>query len=148
MSEPESVEIRTLMSEDEIHDFGIGIVFEYMQKDGFEILAVRTNRNINPQILGRKGDQLVHVVVRTACYPEKGSIESEELALQLIAYAEEKSAVCYFASVGIANAEATNEVEMARPLKGVGYFVAYEGLQTLTSSDRVGQFGDSSEATT
>lgn len=135
-------QFQELMTEDEIHDFGIEIVFNYMKEEGFEILAVKTDRSINPQILASKDGQLTHVAVRTACYPEKGAIESEEMASQLIRYADDKNATCYFASVGIANAGGTNDEEMALPVKGAGFAVAFEGLQILTLSNRVRLMGD------
>lgn len=141
-SNPESKTFQELMTEDEIHDFGIEIVFNYMKEEGFEILAVKTDRSINPQILARKDGQLVHVAVRTACYPEKGVLESEEMASQLIRYADEKNATCYFASVGIANAGGTTDEEMSLPVKGSGFAVAFAGLQTLTLSNRVRLMGD------
>ena len=116
-SNTECREFQVLMTEDEIHDFGIEIVFNYMKEQDFEVLAVKTDRGPNPQIFARKDGKLVHVAVRTACYPEKGSIESEEMAFQLIRYADQKNAACYFASVGIANASGTNDEEMSKSVK-------------------------------
>jgi len=126
-----------VMTSAEVHEFGIEIVFEQMKKDGYEILGVNTDLEMNPQILAKKDGRLVHIAVRTACYPKKGELENEQVALQLINYADMQSATCYFASVGIANASGTTDEEMAIPVRGSGFYAAFEGLQILTTSNRV-----------
>lgn len=134
--------MREAMSSQEIHEFGIEIVFNQMKEEAFEILVVNTDLDVNPQILANKDDQIIHVAIRTACYPNKGELESEEIALSLIRYANENRASCYFASVGIANAEGENDDEMSIPRKGAGFYVAYEGLKILTTNDRIRVLGD------
>src|SRR5690349_3561364 len=126
-----------VMTEDDIHDFGINIVAEHSQKDGFEIVSINKDRQCNPQIVAKKKDQLAFIVIRTACYPNKGSIDDAALLYQLIAHANQHNAICYFASVGIANSEGQTDEEMSIPIKGAGYYVSYEGLLMLTRSDRV-----------
>jgi hypothetical protein len=126
---PEKRETKALMNLDEIHDFGVEIVFTYMQKEGFEILRVNTDRSFSPQIVARKDGQRAHVTVRTACYPDKGAIESFEAASRLFEHAKAENAICYFASVGIANAEGTTDEEMSVPVRGAGFIAAFEGLQ-------------------
>jgi hypothetical protein len=134
---------RQLMTEDEIHNFGVEIVFNQIQKDGFIVESVNTDRKVDPQIVARKDGRLAFIVVRTACYPNKGEIESEELFGRLVRHADEHNATCYFASVGIANAEAENEREMSLPVKGAGFYIAYGGLSIMTFSNRVKVLGDS-----
>ena len=126
-----------LMTPADIHDFGVEVVFGYLQKNGHEIVAVNTKIGMNPQIVARKNGQLQFIVVRTACYPGKGEIESEHIAMHCIAEADKHKAICYFASVGIANANGKTDEEMSKPKKGVGFHVAFEGLVILTRSDRV-----------
>lgn len=126
-----------VMSASEIHDFGVETVFRQLQSDGHEILAVNTNLEKNPQIVAKKDGRLQFILVRTACYPNKGALESDAIALQAIAHADSNKATCYFASVGIANSSGRTDAEMAVPEKGAGFFVAYEGLVILTRSDRV-----------
>jgi methanogenic corrinoid protein MtbC1 len=57
-----------LMTAAEIHDFGIEVVFNYLKKEGHEIVSVNTNVGVNPQVLAKKNGQLEFIVVRTACY--------------------------------------------------------------------------------
>jgi len=71
------------MTEEEIHDFGIEIVVGQLKKEGYEIESVNTDLGMNPQVVGRKDNQLAFVAVRTACYPEKGQLE-ESVHFQMI----------------------------------------------------------------
>ncbi|HSS47035.1 MAG TPA: hypothetical protein VLL03_06455 [Burkholderiales bacterium] len=132
---------KELMTAQEIHDFGIEIVFKQLQKEGHKILSVNIELGTNPQIVARKDGQIEFIIVRTACYPNRGEIESAELALQCVAYADKADAICYFASVGIVNADGKTETEMGTPVKGVGFHAMYEGLLILTRSDRVKVWG-------
>ena len=132
-----------LMTTSEIHDFGIEVAFNYLKKEGHEIVSVNTNIALNPQIVAKKNGQLEFIVVRTACYPSKGEIENDQIAFQCIAHADKQKATCYFASVGIANADGKNEAEMAVPIKGAGFHVSFAGLLILTRSDRVRVAGES-----
>jgi len=126
-----------LMTEDDIHHFGIDIIAEHSQKVGFEIVSINKDRQYNPQIVAKKHGQLAFIVVRTACYPNKGSIDDTALLDQLISHADQHNAICYFASVGIANSEGQTDKEMSFSIKGAGYYVSFEGLLILTRSDRV-----------
>jgi hypothetical protein len=121
------------MSIEEIHEFGIEIVFNQLKKEGYEIQSVNTDLGMNPQIIAKKGSQLAFIAVRTACYPEKGQLE-ESVHFQMIEHADKHSAIPYFASVGIANADGTTAAEMAIPIKGSGFHVAYEGMVIIARS--------------
>lgn len=124
-----------LMTIAEIHDFGVEVVFNYLKKEGHEIVSVNTDIEVNPQIVAKKNGQLEFIIVRTACYPSKGQVENDQVAARCASHAHKNKAICYFASVGIANANAKNDSEMAIPVKGAGFYVSFEGLQTLTLSD-------------
>jgi hypothetical protein len=50
-----------IMSEDEIHEFGINIVLDDIRKNGFTILSVQTDRNSNPQIVAKNNSRLSSV---------------------------------------------------------------------------------------
>lgn len=119
------------MTDEEIHEFGINIVLEDLRKNGFIISAVTTDRLSNPQIVAKSNSVLFHIIVRTACYPNKGNIESKELGFQLLQEANNKNAQCYFASIGIANADGTTDLEMATLIRGAGYYISYSGIEKL-----------------
>jgi hypothetical protein len=121
-----------IISDDEIHAFGINIVLDDVRKKGFTVVSVDTNIEKNPQIIVRKNEQPFFILVRTARYPQKGKLESRELGIKVVRDAKKQGASCYFASVGVANALGTTDLEMSIPTKGAGYYIAYDGLEELT----------------
>jgi hypothetical protein len=125
-----------LMTDEEIHNFGIDVVADDLKNDGYEILRVNYTMGMNPQIAARKGDQLAFIVVRTACYPDKGRLE-EAAHFQIIEHADEFDAIPFFASVGVANAEATTEEQKGIPVRGAGFHAEYDGIVIISRSDPV-----------
>ena len=125
-----------IMSDTDIFDFGVEVVFNQMKKEGYEIQSVNRQVGQNPQIIAKKNDHLAFVAVRTACYPKKGKLENN-IHFQMIEHAKKHNAIPYFASVGICNADGKSEKQMGTPVKGAGFHIAYDGLFVITTSDRV-----------
>ena len=119
-----------IMSKSEIHHFGVEVVFGFLKKDGHEIVGVNTDLSVNPQVVAKKDGQLEFIIIRTECYPNKGTLDSSTKAL-CIERALAAGAICYFASVGIVNASGKNDAEMSLPVKGAGYHVAFNGIEFL-----------------
>lgn len=121
---------REVMSETDIHAFGVEIVFKQLEEAGWLIQSadVFANREIHPQIVAQKDGETGFFVVRTALYPERGKIEGQEVFERLVRHADSHAASCYFASVSIANSEGSTEEDMAVPVKGAAYHVAFDGL--------------------
>jgi len=124
MKEPE------LMTEADIHAFGVEIVYKQLQEAEWvcESADVLADRTTHPQIVAHKDGEIGFFVVRTDIYPLRGRIEGEEVFQTLVHHANAHGANCYFASVSIANADGKTEGEMAIPVKGAGYNVAFDGL--------------------
>lgn len=61
------------------------------------MISVHAALGINPQITAERNGDLAFVVVRTACYLNKGMIESRELEFKLIKHSDKNRATCYFA---------------------------------------------------
>jgi hypothetical protein len=122
--------VADVMTEAEIHDFAVEVVVGYLRREGHQIVAVNAELGANPQIVAKKNNQLEFVVVRTACYPQKGTLNAS-FKPKCIAHAEGSAAICYFASVGIANSSGKSDAEMAVPIKGVGFYVAFDGIELL-----------------
>lgn len=124
MTEPE------LMTEADVHAFGVEIVYKQLIEAGWTVESadVYAERETTPQIVAIKDGETGFFVVRTAIYPGRGRIEGEEVFQTLVRHAMSHGASCYFASVGIANSEAKTEEDMAIPVKGVAYNVAFDGL--------------------
>ncbi|CAN5182692.1 hypothetical protein BH20ACI2_BH20ACI2_28560 [soil metagenome] len=121
---------RDLMTEEEVHAFGVEIVYKQLQEAGWQIESadVLADRSLHPQIIASKEGETGYFVVRTAIHPGRGRIEGEDVFDHLVTLARNHGASCYFASVGIANSEGKTEEEMAVPVKGVAYHVAFDGL--------------------
>jgi len=120
-----------LMTPGDIHVFGIEIVFKQLEKDGWAIDSVDVEADIksDPQITAHKDGETAFFVVRTGLYPGRGRFEEGQGSFEiLVRHAMEHGASCYFASVGIANADGKTEAEMSIPVKGVGYNVEFDGL--------------------
>lgn len=124
MIEPE------LMTEHDIHAFGVEIVFKQLEQAEWliESADALADRTTHPQIVGHKNGETGFFVVRTAMHPARGRIEGEEVFASLVRHAREHGASCYFASVGIANSKGKSEEEMSIPVKGVAYQVVFDGL--------------------
>jgi hypothetical protein len=121
---------RELMSETDIHAFGVEIVFKQLEEAGWQIQSadVFADRELHPQIIAEKDSETGFFVVRTALYPERGKIEGQDVFEWQVRHAEAHGAACYFASVSIANSEGPTEEDMAVPVKGAAYHVAFDGL--------------------
>ena len=140
---PPSNMIKTiLMTAADIHDFGIEVVIKECQKEGYTVESANNELGQNPQIVAKKNGKLIFVFVRTACYPDKGKMESDRLHFRCIEHAERFNALPYFASVGICNSSGETEAEMATPIKGAGYYVAYEGMLLMAPTDGVTLMSD------
>ena len=118
------------MTEADIHAFGVEIVYKQLEEGGWAVESadVFGDPQTQPQIVAHKDGEVGFFVVRTAMHPARGRIEGEETFQTLVRHAKTHGASCYFASVGIANSEGKTEEEMAVPVKGVAYHVAFDGL--------------------
>lgn len=121
------------MTNEELHFLGIKVVYKDLVDKGYEVLNVRKELDINPQILARnKGGQFVLVVVKTERYPHMGLL-TPDVAADVRLLAQKRQAICYFASVGIANANGESEEEMSKPVLGGEYYINYDGFKPLPS---------------
>lgn len=135
-----------LMTAAEVHAFGIESILPYLKEEGVAIEAVNTNPAVGPQVVGKRGNSLAYIYVRTACFPSKGELSEAEFSHSL-AWAESHGANAFFASVGImcANYPDRSTVKNARdhalPIKNGGFHVSYAGMLVMTTSDRVRVLG-------
>ncbi len=120
-----------LMTPDDIHAFGIEILFKQLEKDGWVIQSadIAADLSSEPQIIAEKEGELAFFVVRAGLYPGRGRFEEGMEAYErLVKHAREHGASCYFASIGLANSTGKTEEEMSVPVKGVAYNVQFDGL--------------------
>ena len=115
------------MSQEDLHFFGLKVVYKDLVDKGYEVLNVRKEMDVNPQILARKDDVLYFIVVRTATFPDMGVL-LPEVAAKVSLHAMKHKAVCRFGSVGVANAKGDNDEEMGELEVNGEYYINYKGL--------------------
>jgi len=119
---------KKVMNAEELHFLGIKVVYKDLVDNNYEVLNVRREMDVDPQILARKDDQMLFIVVRTEAFPDMGVLKPK-VAASVGMHAKKHGAVCHFASVGIANAEGETDEEMGQPVVDGEYFINYKGLQ-------------------
>jgi len=115
----------------EIIDFGLRHAYGQLVKEGFEILSVRPEPELDPQILAKKENQLYFIIIRTEVYPEIGDLPSISRISQVNEHAKKHEAKTKFISIGLMNAEAKNEEDKSKLYKGGEFYVNYSGLHEL-----------------
>ncbi|HEY8586336.1 MAG TPA: hypothetical protein VIL60_06340 [Rhodanobacter sp.] len=116
----------------EMHAFGTKVVADYLGEVGMQILNINKNVLNDPQIYALKDGRTAALIVRVATYPNKGVLdESEEQVSDLIDDCCERDYDLYFASVGLANANARNDYELGVLLRKGSYHVAFSGVEQI-----------------
>ncbi len=101
MKAGQNVDPKNIMTDQEVHEYGIDIIYKYAQKENYEILAGSTDINQNPQLVLKKTGQLYFVMVKTG--PAEGThmTYDKDLAFQVFNDAKSYNAKVLFASVGL-----------------------------------------------
>ncbi|NTV95981.1 MAG: hypothetical protein HGA75_11295 [Thiobacillus sp.] len=128
-----AIPLPDLMSEADLHTFGISVVISDLESRGFEIREVNTTLGQNPQFLAIKDTLLAAVHVRTDCYPFKGHIKRDE-HFRLMREANDMDAIPYAALVCVTNARGQNEDEKGMPIRGGQLEAALDGLRLMTDT--------------
>jgi hypothetical protein len=115
------------MNHEDLHLFGIKVVYKNLVDTNYDVLNVRKELDINPQLIARKNNKLYFIVVRTARFPDMG-ILMPEVAAKVSDHALRHKAICQFASVGVANANGDTDEEMGQPEIDGEYYINYKGL--------------------
>ena len=125
-----------LMTQAEIHQFGIESILPYVEKEGISVESVNRELGRDPQIVGTYQGGRVFVIVRTAMYPSKGELPASAVK-QFREWAQQHRALLLFASVGLAcrnypdRTEVKDDASMQQPIKNGGFAVSYQGLASL-----------------
>jgi len=97
----QNVDPKNIMTKQEIHEFGIDVIYKYAKQEGYEVVAGSTQLNENPQLVLKKNGQLYFVMVKTG--PGDGShlTYDKDLALVVFNNAKPHNAKVLFAGVGL-----------------------------------------------
>jgi hypothetical protein len=101
LSAAKNVDPNDLMTNQEIHEFGIDIIYKYAKEKGYEVLDGSTDFNQHPQLVLRKQGQIYFVLVKTR--PANGDhlTYDKDLAMQVYKNAKQHDAKVLFAGVGL-----------------------------------------------
>lgn len=116
-----------VMNLEELHFLGIKVVYKDLVDKGYEVLNVRKELDVNPQILAKKDGHFHMVIVKTGFYPEMGII-LPEIIDQVNELGKKHEADCWYASVGIADANGETDKEMSKPKVGGEFYINYKGI--------------------
>lgn len=97
----ENVNPNDLLTKQEIHEFGIDIIYKYSQQEGYEVVDGTTDLNLNPQLVLKKNGQLYFVMVKTGPADGTHLTYDKDLALQVFNNAKPHNAKVLFAGVGL-----------------------------------------------
>lgn len=97
----QNVDPKDLLSNQEIHEFGIDIIYKYAQQEGFEVVDGTTDLNQNPQLVLKKNGQLYFVMIKTGSADGTHLTYDRDLAMQVFNSAKPHNAKVLFAGVGL-----------------------------------------------
>lgn len=114
---------RNQESNEKIHALGIGYIYTFLSNAGCKIYEVHTDPDHHFQILAKKDDDLILVVVRTTHHPDVGTID-QATREQLIKESNELGAIPYFAGLAVTPGEKST-IELESPTDGREYQVTF-----------------------
>jgi len=97
----QNVDPKDLLTKQEIHEFGIDIIYKYAQKEGYEVVDGTTDLNLNPQLILKNNGQLYFVMVKTGPADGTHLTYDRDLAMQVFNNAKPHNAKVLFAGVGL-----------------------------------------------
>ena len=115
-----------IMTLQEIHEFGIDIISNYVEKEGYEIVAGSLNINENPQLVIRKNEILYFVMITTGAGKSNELYYDKNIALQVFNRSKAHNAKALYAGVGL-YCLAYGEILVRKK----GYIVDFVGFKTI-----------------
>jgi hypothetical protein len=97
----QNVDPKNKMTEQEIHEFGINVIYKYAKQEGYEIVGISTELNQYPQLVLKKDGQLFFVMVKTEPGDRSYLTYDKDLALQVLNNATNHNAKVLFAGLGL-----------------------------------------------
>ena len=128
---------RRLMTEAEIHNFGLQLIQEFLEKKGFTIELIQPDKNTLPHIIAKKEEQLTFVLVATDVYPKKGVLTDRDKAA-VLDHAKQFNAQTACASIGIVNAEGVEKKDkrlMGKAYGDASFMADFSGLEFIQFED-------------
>jgi len=97
----QNVDPKQLLSKQEIHEFGIDIIYKYAIEQGFEVVDGTTDINNHPQLILRKNGKIYFVMVQTGPADGTHLTYDHDIGMQTLNNAKQHDAEVLFAGVGL-----------------------------------------------
>lgn len=128
---------RELMSEQEIHEFGLQVLIQYLENKGYEIDFAQPDKRSLPHVVAKSGEQLTFIIASTDIYPNKGKISNADKTA-LLEQAKNFNAQSACAYLGLANAEGVEKGDkelISKAYKDARYMTDFSGLEFICFED-------------
>jgi predicted transcriptional regulator len=124
---------KKLNSKENIHKLGVNYICNFLERAGFTIHEVHDNPEHHFQLLAKVNERSLLIAVRTANYPDTGSID-KKTTKRLIKEAELLNAVPHFAGLTIKPSE-INDASADGLSEGQRYNVIFSGISVIRKSE-------------
>ena len=123
------MDMKNQSSKQNIHTLGLSYIYSYLNGEGYTIYEVNTDPHHHFQILAKRDDDLIIVIVRTAYDSETLTID-KNLQQRLVEESERLDATPHVARLSVSPLH-TNNLEIDGVSEGTEYRVIFNGLTTL-----------------
>ncbi|MCQ2979236.1 MAG: hypothetical protein MJ245_05530, partial [Clostridia bacterium] len=106
-----------IMNKDELHEYGINLITNYLEKNDYTIMEKNLELDSVPQLVVQKGTDMSFVIVETYMYPKKNIKIDKDKLTYMKQVADGYNAKCFVARVGLAWAGAMNGKELGMAYK-------------------------------
>lgn len=124
-----SMDHNNLNSKQNIHKLGVNYICNFLENAGFTIHEVNKSPDHHFQLLVEVNDKSMLIAVRTANYPNIGSID-KKTKKRLIKEAEQLTAVPHFTGLSVKPLEA-NDIGSNGLTEGQKYKVIFPGISVV-----------------
>lgn len=120
-----------LMTEEELLRFAMDIVAKYeLNGNGYELVDWSCRPNVFPNIVLKKDEKLIFVVVKVAVAPNHATLSNFWKNSYAQKAKKDYCASCFFASVNIGACDA-ERFDAGLALRGDAFYANYNGLEEL-----------------
>lgn len=125
----QAMDKENLKSDKSVHAFGIGYIYTYLSHEGYTIYEVNTNPDHHFQIVAKRDNEFILVAVRTAYYPDTGTID-KVTKKQLIKESNQLNAIPHLAGLAVTPLK-TDDLKIDLLTGGKEYEVTFDGITVV-----------------
>lgn len=115
-----------ILTDKEVHEFGLEVLFKQVQKEGYEVVSVNSDLNQHPQMILKKEGQLYFVIVRTVPANQDKDNYDSRIASQVVSHSKQYNAKVLYAGIGLYSMTSGHILT-----RGAPYAINYTGMIDL-----------------